>query len=102
MKRFGRCRTVRRISQSRSRRTALLPVRRYFFMPSEASADGWAYVDFFDRWRDKKVPFRLIVLDSKGAARLNMPVTVDSFDVTVRRNGDLEYSIAVTEYRFIK
>lgn len=61
-----------------------------------------AYVDFFDRWRDKKVPFRLIVLDSKGAARLNMPVTVDSFDVTVRKNGDLEYSIAVTEYRFIK
>ena len=82
--------------------TALLPVRRYSFMPSEASADGWAYVDFFDRWRDKKVPFRLIVLDSKGAARLNMPVTVDSFDVTVRKNGDLEYSIAVTEYRFIK
>lgn len=57
---------------------------------------------FFDGWRDKKVPFRLIVLDSKGAARLNMPVTVDSFDVTVRKNGDLEYSIAVTEYRFIK
>ena len=78
-----------------------LPVHRYPFMPSEASADGWAYVDFFDRWRDKKVPFRLIVLDSKGAARLNMPVTVDSFDVTVRRNGDLEYSIAVTEYKFI-
>lgn len=82
--------------------TALLPVHRYSFMPSEASADGWAYVDFFDRWRDKKVPFRLIVLDSKGAARLNMPVTVDSFDVTVRKNGDLEYSIAVTEYKFIK
>ena len=74
--------------------TALLPVRRYSFMPSEASADGWAYVDFLSRWRDKKVPFRLIVLDSKGAARLNMPVTVDSFDVTVRKNGDLEYSIA--------
>ncbi len=54
-------------------------------MPSEASADGWAYVDFLSRWRDKKVPFRLIVLDSKGAARLNMPVTVDSFDVTVRK-----------------
>ena len=25
--------------------TALLPVRRYSFMPSEASTDGWAYVD---------------------------------------------------------
>ena len=31
--------------------TALLPVHRYPFMPPEASADGWAYVDFFDRWR---------------------------------------------------
>ena len=82
--------------------TAQHPVLRNSFMPPEASADGWAYGDFFDRWRDKKVPFRLIVLDSKGAARRNMPVTVDSFDVTVRRNGDLEYSIAVTEYKFIK
>lgn len=115
MKRFGRCRTVRpdfpipqpeqhhetyeglsrdyrrigTLSLRHMEWTALLPVRRYFFMPSEASADGWAYVDFFDRWRDKKVPFRLIVLDSKGAARLNMPVTVDSFDVTVQKNGDL-------------
>lgn len=70
-------------------------------MPQESYKDGWAYVDFFNRWRDKKVPFRLIVLDSKGSARLNMPVTIDSFDVSVRKSGDLEYSIAVTEYRFI-
>lgn len=81
--------------------TALLPMQRHAFMPAEASADGWAYVDFFSRWRDRKVPFRLVVLDSKGTARLNMPCTVDSFDVTVRRSGDLEYSITVTEYKFI-
>lgn len=81
--------------------TALLPIRRHSFMPREAYKDGWAYVDFFERWRDRKVPFRLIVLDSKGVARLNMPCTVDSFEVSVRQSGDLEYSITVTEYRFI-
>lgn len=81
----------------------LLPVgRRYAFMPAEASEDGWAYKDFFDRWRDRKVPFRLIILDSGGVARLNIPVTVDDFSVTVRRSGDLNYSVSVTEYRFIK
>jgi hypothetical protein len=81
----------------------LLPVgRRYAFMPAEASEDGWAYKDFFDRWRDRKVPFRLIILDSGGVARLNIPVTVDDFSVTVRRSGDLNYSVSITEYRFIK
>lgn len=81
----------------------LLPVgRRYAFMPAEASEDGWAYKDFFDRWRDRKVPFRLIILDSGGVARLNIPVTVDDFSVTVRRSGDLNYSVSITEYRFVK
>lgn len=83
--------------------SALLPVgRRYVFMPPESSEDGWGFVDFIRTFRDRKVPFRMIVLDSGGASRLNMPCTVDRFDVTVRRNGDLQYDISVTEYRFIK
>ena len=48
------------------------------------------------------MPFRLIILDSGGVARLNIPVTVDDFSVTVRRSGDLNYSVSVTEYRFVK
>ena len=82
--------------------TALLPVHRYPSCRLRRLRMVGRMSIFWSRWRDKKVPFRLIVLDSKGAARLNMPVTVDSFDVTVRKNGDLEYSIAVTEYKFIK
>lgn len=80
----------------------ILPVgKRYPFIPAEALADGWAYISFFQRWRARKVPFRLIVLDSSGVCRLNMPITVDSISPTVRRNGDIAYSISVTEYRFI-
>ena len=76
--------------------------RRYGFMPAEALEDGWAYVSFFERWRQRKVPFRMIVLDSQGVSRLNMACTVDTFEPSVKRNGDIAYSIAVTEYRFIQ
>lgn len=80
---------------------SIFPVRRYPFMPPEASANGWDYVAFFRRGRERKLPFRLIVLDSGGACRLNTPVTVDTLDIAVRRNGDIAYSIACTEYRFV-
>lgn len=80
---------------------SIFPVRRYPFMPPEASANGWDYVAFFRRGRERKLPFRLIVLDGGGACRLNTPVTVDTLDITVRRNGDIAYSITCTEYRFV-
>ena len=74
---------------------------RYAFMPPEASENGWDYVAFFQRGRERKVPFRMIVLDSSGVCRLNTPITVDSLDTSVRRNGDIAYSISCTEYRFV-
>lgn len=74
---------------------------RYAFMPPEASENGWDYVAFFQRGRERKVPFRMIVLDSSGVCRLNTPITVDSFETSVRRNGDIAYSISCTEYRFV-
>lgn len=74
--------------------------RRYPFMPTGASTNGWAYVDFFKRGRARRLPFRVIVLDSHGVARLNMACMVDSFTPKVRRNGDIAYSMAITEYRW--
>ena len=81
---------------------SIFPVgHRYAFMPPEASENGWDYVGFFQRGRERKIPFRMIVLDSSGAPRLNTPITVDSLDISVRRNGDIAYSISCTEYRFV-
>ena len=70
-------------------------------MPPEASENGWDYVGFFQRGRERKIPFRMIVLDSSGAPRLNTPITVDSLDISVRRNGDIAYNISCTESRFV-
>lgn len=101
----GLSRDYRRIGTLAARTyswTGLLPVgHRYAFMPPEASDNGWDYVAFFQRGRERKIPFRLIVLDSSGTPRLNTPITVDSLEISVRRNGDLNYTISCTEYRFV-
>lgn len=83
--------------------SSIFPVgHRYAFMPRDATTDGWAYVDFFRRGRERKLPFRIIVMDSGGICRLNMPCTVDALEASVRRNGDINYSITITEYKFLK
>lgn len=74
---------------------------RAAFMPKEARTNGWEYVSFFERWRPQKVPFRFIVLDSTGTTRLSMACTVDTFEPSVRRNGDIAYNITITEYPFV-
>ncbi len=71
------------------------------FMDFYSPDDGWDIVRFFEKWRPKKVPFRLVIYDNLGCCKINMPVTVDSFEISVRHSGDYDYTISVTEYRFI-
>ena len=40
-------------------------------------------------------------LDGRGVCRLNSPCSVDSFSWSVKRNGDIAYSLTLREYRFI-
>ena len=82
--------------------SGVFPVgRRLSFMPPEALEDGWAYVSFFDRNRPRKLPFRVILLDSQGVCRLNSACTVDHFSWQVRRSGDIAYTLKLREYRFV-
>ena len=63
--------------------------------------DGWQYVSFFERNRPRKLPFRVILLDDHGICRLNSACTVDSFSWTVKRNGDIAYTLQLRQYRFV-
>ena len=82
--------------------SSFFPVgRRYSFMPTDASTDGWSYVSFFERNRLRRLPFRIIVLDSQGVCRLNCACSIDNFSWRVKRNGDIAYDMTVREYRFI-
>ena len=58
------------------------------------------YVEFFRRWREKLVPMRITITDTDREI-INMAVLVDSFEWEMLRNGDISYSISLTEYTFI-
>ena len=83
--------------------SSFFPVgRRYPFMPPEAETDGWKYVAFIQRGQERRIPFRVTLLDNSGRCRLNMACSIDDFQWKVKRNGDLAYSLTFREYKFIQ
>ena len=71
-------------------------------MPPEAETDGWKYVAFIQRGQERRIPFRVTLLDNSGRCRLNMACSIDDFQWKVKRNGDLAYSLTFREYKFIQ
>lgn len=76
-------------------------VRRSYADP-DSLTDGWQYVSFLDRNRPRLLPFRFILIDSGAVTRINSPVTVDDFSWSVKRNGDIGYSLTLREYPFME
>lgn len=75
--------------------------RRQSWMHPQAADDPMDYVDFFRKWRSAHVPIRIVQTD--GAREIvNMAVLVDDFRWELTRTGDIEYSIELSEYEFIK
>lgn len=74
--------------------------KNYSFVRPGAEADGWRYVKFFEKWREKKVPVRVIITTDNGATRLNMACVVNRLKWSVDRVGDIVYLLEVEEYRF--
>lgn len=68
---------------------------------SSAKDEPKKYVEFFQKWRAKKVPVRLVISESDDNVILNMACTIDDFTWSYARSGDISYSLKVTEYTFV-
>ena len=79
---------------------SFFPIRDYPFLRNR-SMWGMAYVDTIERWRDLRVPVRLVIVDSKGPQSLNMAATIDHFEHGVKKDGDILYTLQMTEFTFI-
>lgn len=79
---------------------SFFPIRDYPFLRNR-SMWGMAYVDTIERWRELRVPIRLVIVDSGGSKSLNMPVTIDEFEWGVGRSGDIDYTLQMTEFTFV-
>lgn len=62
---------------------------------------GRQYVETIQRWREKRYPIRLIIVDNSGKQDVNMAVTIDDFPTEVRQDGDIYYSLVLTEFPFV-
>ncbi len=81
--------------------SSIFPVNKnYKFIKANSNANGWDYVDFFNKWRGKKVPIRIVITDG-AEERLNMACTVDNFSYSVDKAGDIAYSLSLREYVFV-
>ncbi len=74
--------------------------KNYSWVRSGSEPNGWRYVEFFEKWRSKKVPLRVIITTDNGATRLNMACLVNNLKWSVDKAGDIRYSLDIEEYRF--
>lgn len=79
---------------------SFFPNKSYPFAAYGSSTDGFQYLDFFERGRKSKVPFR-VVITSEGREVANMACIIPSFSWNLDKAGDISYSMEVKEYPFI-
>ena len=93
------------VSKSRNNGTQVLkkiswssffPCRDYPFL-RDRSDTAFGYLYTIDTWYERKLPIRLIITDTP----INMAVTIDDFSYIIGRDGDMKYSITLSEVKLI-
>lgn len=96
--------TMKLIGEMGLRRLSLSsfwPVNKsYSFVRPGSVKDGRKYVDFFEKWRKKKLPMRVVLTAKNGRCILNMACVVNSLVYHYDKVGDIQYSLDMEEYRF--
>jgi hypothetical protein len=80
---------------------SFFPTKDYPFLQNR---DMWGmeYVETIERWRERRTPIRIIIVaDSKGERNVNMAVTIDEFEYGMKQDGDIFYTLQLTEFPFI-
>jgi hypothetical protein len=62
---------------------------------------GMDYVNTIERWRERRLPLRLVIVDKTGKQNLNMAITLDNFEWGVKQDGDIHYTLQMTEFAFV-
>ena len=76
--------------------SSFFPVRDYPFL-RDRSDTAFGYLYTIDTWYERKLPIRLIITDTP----INMAVTIDDLTYTIGKDGDMKYSITLSEVKLI-
>ena len=85
--------------------SSFFPVNKsYSFADPNSLEDGWDYVTFIETMCKYEIPIRIIVTEDKdkiGFSKrsvLNTLISIDDFEYSTDKVGDIEYSITLTEF----
>lgn len=82
--------------------SSFFPSKRYPWMSPYADINPQAYIDFFKSIKTQRIPARIVISDNNDREVLNMAVSIDNFTYKYRKNGDVDYTLDMTEYVFVK
>lgn len=91
------------IGKKRLRRfeiSSFFPMKPYQFARSGSLPDGMAYVRTIEAVRERRIPFRAVLLGNDGEVLFNMPISITAFEWGLDRAGDIAYKLTAVEYRF--
>jgi len=74
--------------------SCFLPMKDYPFL-RDKSYNAFGYLYKLDTWYNQQLPMRLIITDTP----INMACTIDDFQYTIGRDGDMKYSISLSEVK---
>jgi hypothetical protein len=77
----------------------MFPVNKnYNFMKKLSLKNGWAYVTFLELMIKNQLPIRVILTSKAHVPIYNSLMTIEKFDYTQNKTGDLEYKIELKEF----
>ena len=76
---------------------SFFPIRDYPYL-RDRSMKGWEYVYKIDTWILQKLPIRLIITDTP----INMAVSIENFEYSIKTDGDLWYNIEFKEFDLLE
>lgn len=81
--------------------TSIFPSQDYHWLKPGSVGDPEFYITFFNKWWNESIPFRVIASKKDGTEWFNLAFLIDDFQHRYRRNGDVAYSLSLSEYPFI-
>lgn len=82
--------------------SSFFPRIRYPYVNPYAEINPSLYIDFFRRIKEEMIPARIVITDKHSKEILNMAVSIDNFNYKYRNNGEVDYTLDLTEYIFFK
>lgn len=76
---------------------SFFPSKDYPFL-KDRTYKGFEYVDIIEKWRDTRLPIRLLITDTN----INMPTSIDDFEYGIKDGTmDVYYTLTITEFKVV-